>query len=308
MYEAYFTPKYAAFPPIIFKNIRGFVILQVAVFVLGMLYYSILVLWPQQVAALYATDPLTIGWYASAGGFGGLVLSPLFGLSQRLFQHSRWHLLAATVLMAVFCGCLATSTRETDVSSAALVALCFGMVGAVSLLSLSMAQVGVDHNYIGVATAFMITIRSMGGAVATVVYVTILQNRLQSDLPKFVGIPLTEAGVPPSRIPSIISALVNSHFTNSFLAGLSQNTLQAGKIGLQNAYADSFRLVYLISIAFGVIGIIVVAFAADVDHLMTSQVEIKLLEGARTKIADTKHQEEARMGRVSESATADEKC
>jgi len=50
----------------------------------------------------------------------------------------------------------------------------------------------------------------------------------------------------------------------------------------------SLRLVYLVSIAFGVVGTVIVCFSKNVDEYMTNKVDIRLDEGAKLKaVTDT---------------------
>ena len=185
--------------------------------------------------------------------------------------------------MTVITGCLATVTPSMNVIATVLVILSFGMVSGVSIFATSMIQVAVKHEYIGIASGVFVTSRTLGGAVATTIYLTVLQNRITTDIPKYVALPLAENGTKPSLIPGIILALTSGDVTSPALASVSPKALYAAVTGLKLAYADAFRLVYLISIAFGVIGCVVVAFAANVDHLMTGKVDIKLEEGAHIR-------------------------
>jgi MFS family permease len=283
-YEAYAKQKYAIFPPEVMNNFRGFVVLQIATFLLGMLYYSIAVLWPAQVQALYADTNLHIGWYAAAGGLASILFCPFWGFMQKKVPHSRWQLLVYTGLMTICCGCLATSTPTSNVSSTALVALSFAFVSAVSIFATSMVQLNVKHEHIGVASGLTVTMRTLGGAVATTIYLTILNNKLTSNLPKYVATPLAKDGVALALIPDVILALTSGDTTSPVLGKLTPKALFDAVNGLKGAYANAFRLVYLVSIAFGVIGTVTVAFASNVDHLMTRQVDVKLAEGAHIKV------------------------
>ncbi|EXJ90159.1 hypothetical protein A1O3_03228 [Capronia epimyces CBS 606.96] len=284
IYEAYAKQKYAIFPREVISNFRGFTVLQIATFLLGMLYYSIAVLWPAQVQALYATSNLNIGWYAAAGGLSSIIFCPIFGILQKKLPHSRWQLLVYTGCMTICCGCLATSTPASHVSSTVLVALSFAFVSAVSIFATAMVQLNVKHEHIGVASGLTVTMRTLGGAVATTIYLTILNNKLVSNLPKYVATPLAEDGVALSLIPDVIVALTSGDATSPVLAQLSPKALLDAVTGLKGAYANAFRLVYLVSIAFGVIGTFTVAFAADVDHQMTRKVDVTLAEGAHIRV------------------------
>ena len=283
-YEAYAKLKYPIFPPEIFKNIRGFTVLQVATFLLGMLFYATAVLWPQQIQALYTQKDMEIGWYSSAGGMGGLAFSAFFGYAQKKFDHSHIQLPLYLGCLTLCSGAQAIVSPTSNIGSTVLVVFINAFVSAASIFAVSMVQVGVKHEYIGIASGVIVTARSLGGAVATTIYVTILQNKITSSLGPDVGIPLAEHGVPLASIPAVIEALATGDLTSPALASLSPTALLAAVAGLKQAYVTSFKLVYLVSIAFGVVGTVIVCFAKNIDSLMTETVDIKVEEGAHIKV------------------------
>jgi hypothetical protein len=113
-YEAYANLTYPMFPPTIFKNIRGFTVILAGVVVLGMLFYSSAVLWPQQVRILYTTNPISLGWYASIMGISGTVFAPICGILFRKIGHAR------IVLTSIVCGLAIFSALQALVSKFAL--------------------------------------------------------------------------------------------------------------------------------------------------------------------------------------------
>jgi hypothetical protein len=161
---------------------------------------------------------------------------------------------------------------------------CVGaLVSSATIVSATMVQLGVPHAYIGVGTAMVITARSIGGSVGTTLYSTILADRVRHYLIMDVANPLAKAGVSSETIPHIIEALQGGHIG---ALGLSPEIIAITGAGLKQAYAHSFRIVYLITLAFGVMGTICVAFSRNVDDQMTNKVDIKLDEGARIKGRD----------------------
>ena len=81
----------------------------------------------------------------------------------------------------------------------------------------------------------------------------------------------------------MIEALTNGDVTSPVLHELTPQLLGLAAEGIKEAFAHSFRVVYLVSIAFGVVGTVCVAFSSDVDHLMTKEVDIKLDEGTHVE-------------------------
>ena len=86
------------FPGAILRKIRGVTLVLIGTFLFGMLQYSTLVLWPQQVQALYTTNIIDVGWYGSALGMAGIPTSVLAGVLFSRVGHSR---IMFTVIIAI---------------------------------------------------------------------------------------------------------------------------------------------------------------------------------------------------------------
>lgn len=185
--------------------------------------------------------------------------------------------------MTAFCGAQAIVTPTSNISSTAIVILVYAFNSGASSISTAMIQLGVPHEFIGIASGVVVCARTTGGAVATTIYSSILANKLQSGLTKDVALPLAENGVSPTSVPAVIEVLLSGDATSAALTKLSPTALLAAIMGLKTAYADAFRLVYLVSIAFGVVATVIVAFCTDVDHLLTRKVDTKLEQGAHVR-------------------------
>jgi len=68
-----------------------------------------------------------------------------------------------------------------------------------------MIVLSVPREYVGVAIGLATTARSVGGSVATTIYVTILQHDVESRLGQNLGAALAKAGLPltDSKNPQI---------------------------------------------------------------------------------------------------------
>jgi len=176
-------------------------------------------------------------------------------------------------------GCQAVVTPHSNAASTVLVILLFSMVAGVNIMTITYVQLSVKHEFIGIATGVTVCTRSVGGSVGQVIYTTILQNRFTSNLASDVAIPLAKAGVDPASLPAVLGALLTGE-ANEAVAALTPTQLGVAAKGIAEAYAGAFRIVYLVSIAFGALALITVVFASEIDDLLTNKVEIKLEEGA----------------------------
>ncbi|OCK82586.1 MFS general substrate transporter, partial [Lepidopterella palustris CBS 459.81] len=278
-YEYYWDQIFPLFPPVVMKKTRGVIMVLVGIFLFGMMYYSVAVLWPQQIMALYTTDLIKVGWYASALGMVGIVASFVSGYIFTRFGHARLLFLFIITVGTVAAGCMAIKP-ESPVASTIFVAMQGFTVGAGMIVSTAMVQMAVSHEYLGVTTQLAVTARNVGGAVGTVIYTSIFTGRIKANVAKYVAFPLAKSGVPFQSLQAVVYALIGQA-PPAVLAMLSPAQLGLAMAGVKQAYVHSFRVVYLSSIAFGVLGVISVAFCKNVDHLMTNQVDIKLDEGAK---------------------------
>lgn len=104
VWEAFTRNPYAIYPHKVMRNYRGFTIPLGVTFLVGMLYYSTLVLWPEEIQVLFTQDLITIGLYSMAFGLGGGLAAPLAGWVFKKFDQGRWILLFIIVTMTALSG------------------------------------------------------------------------------------------------------------------------------------------------------------------------------------------------------------
>lgn len=302
IYEAMWEQVFPLFPAAVLGNIRGVTLVLVGTFLYGMLFYSVAILWPLQVSILYTSDLISIGWYASTLGIAGIATSPVFGYLftkgyariQFVFIIALGTVAAGT--MAIVCkGTIFSNTKPSTlrehanriviaptshIASTCLVALMGVSIGGGMIIATAMIQMEVSHEYLGIATSLAITARNLGGSVGAVIYVSIFTDRLKHYIMPYLVLPLFSAGVDPGSIEGAVLALTGTGPVSA-LAALTPAQLEIGIMGVKLTFSHSLRIVYLSSIAFGVIGTVAVCFCRNVDHLMTNKVEIQLDEGAK---------------------------
>jgi hypothetical protein len=174
----------------------------------------------------------------------------------------------------------------SGIASTVLICLTGILVAGATVASISMAQLGVPHEFIGIASALLITARTVGGPVATTVYSVILENDIKDRGAHSIATALVETGLPLPTVLDVLTALLAGDPTSPALASAAKTNplaVFAGVIALKEAYSKAFRLVYFVSIAFGVCGTICAAFSLNVAHLMTRHVDVTLDEGAHLK-------------------------
>ncbi|KAF1812768.1 trichothecene efflux pump [Eremomyces bilateralis CBS 781.70] len=285
-YEAHASLEYALFPPVVLGNIRGCTMVLLTTALAGMLYYSTILLWPMMVEKLFAKDQIQVGWYCTALGAGGVLASPICGWAFRKWgKFARYQFTLYAMLLTACCGAQAHVGINTNISCTVLtVLLGMGLTGA-TLCSTTMVQLGQKHEYIGIATAMAITARSIGGCLATTIYTSIIENKIGHNLVPGIAKALLGAGLSQAELPEAIEAIVEKNA--AILRTLPQSVVDAGLIAMKMAYINAFKLVYYVSITFGILGCLAAFSTAEVGHLMTEKVDIKLREGLAAKDRDT---------------------
>ena len=130
---------------------------------------------------------------------------------------------------------------------------------------------------IGLASGFLGSAKQVAGTIATAIYVAILDNRIAVDLPRDVSATAVNAGLPSSSLTDLLEA-VSAGTTAAYDAVPGMTASILGKVteAVKTAYSQSFRTVFLASIAFGGLSVIAACFAEGVDARFTKDVAAML--------------------------------
>ena len=137
------------------------------------------------------------------------------------------------------------------------------------------------------------TVRSAFSSVAATIYVVILSNRLSTTIPAFVPPALIKAGLPTSSVASFIGAMTTGSFDG--IPGLTPQIIEIGTLAYKNASAAAYRTVFLATIAFSGVAIVVSLFCPNVDDRMTSEVVVTLHKGMHGDIVGAREQMETKL-------------
>ncbi|OBT52119.1 hypothetical protein VE04_06965 [Pseudogymnoascus sp. 24MN13] len=252
LYETFVPLREPLLPMHLFKN-RGWVI-SVILWSLGAaVYYAMAILWPSMVASLYASghDNMWAGW-ASCVSNSGILAGEIVGAPFR--KKTNYQIMAVFTIGSVFLG--ASSPRSVSTISERLAPLL---------------------DVPGSSRSFISTICST-------VYTVILSNRLAQTIPAQVPPALVQAGLPETSVPAFIAAITAGETAWEAVVGLTPAIQAIGIRAYQEASSDAFKTVFLSTIAFSGVGIILTIFAPNVDHLLTNDVTVTLHEKATEDI------------------------
>jgi hypothetical protein len=134
-----------------------------------------------------------------------------------------------------------------------------------------------DQQEIGVAGGVAGAIRGAISAISLSVYTAVLTNRLTTTVATRVPTALTGAGLPASSVEGFIAAIsVGTPQAFSQVPGVTDRIIAVGVRAYQVANAEAYRTVYLSTIAFSGLGLILTLFAKNTEKLMLDSVAATL--------------------------------
>jgi MFS family permease len=258
------------------KN-TNFIAVTVCASVGQMIYFSMNVLWPEQIAILYTTDNAKIGWLSCTTGAGLVVGQLLIGVLMKPIGHVRWILVISSIGMTAFLGALASANEFTQARAIAFTVMGGFFVGVLEFVTIIAVGLICEPGDIGLASGLLGSIRSVAGTIATTIYVTILTDRIKVNLPAYVAPAALGAGLPKADLPALFEAIAaGTPDALEKVKDITPKILAAVGTATQNAYSASFKTVYLTSIAFGGCAIIAAVFTRNIDDKMTGFVARKI--------------------------------
>lgn len=170
---------------------------------------------------------------------------------------------------------MAYSTPSTFAGTATLVNISSFLIGWNESVCITNAGIEVDdQREIGTAVGMAGSIRSTISTIASSVYVVVLNNRMAQAVPSEVPPALLQAGLPESSVSPFIDALTSGSFSG--IKGLTPQIQAAGTEAYKLASSHAFRTVYLTTIAFSGVAVVLSFWAPTVDDKLTGQVAATL--------------------------------
>ena len=160
------------------------------------------------------------------------------------------------------------------------------LTGAQDGIGITMTAVVVDdQEEIGTAGGVGGATRSAGWALGSVVYSTVLANRLSQTTSKMVPAAALAAGLPERSIPTLLSALNGlSPFTD--VKGLNETIFGAGTVAFREANAAAYKTVFYTTAAFGGIAVICTWFVPHLNESLETYVPRALQSRKDRKVVE----------------------
>jgi hypothetical protein len=198
----------------------------------------------------------------------------------------------AAVFTTAFVGSVAASTPNTRNQTTALLLIGTIAAGYIENLTLSTTAYLWDPADMGLVTGVMGAIRTGLSAIATSMYSSILSTEAAKYIPQKVIPAATAAGLPSASLPALFQGITLGDF--SAVPGISADIIAAVVPAVKDAYAMTFRTVYLCTIPFGALLIVAALLSPNVEQYLTDEVARKMHgRNEKSEIGVKKHVEEA---------------
>ncbi|KXL43763.1 hypothetical protein M433DRAFT_5374 [Acidomyces richmondensis BFW] len=273
LWDAYGHRGDPLLPLHLFKT-RGYLAMVITAMVGSCVYYSMNVLWPEQIAYLFGGTASHKGWLACVVGGSCLLGQICGGILCRYIKKSRYILIGGTLSLLAFSAAMVTINPGEQSKGVGLMFMACFSVGIVETCSLALAPLALPSEDIGAALGALGSIRSGGASVATAIYVTILDNKLASFVPKYVTTAALNAGLPEASLPALFSGLTAGNLTT--VPGITSKIEAAVVAADAIAAADAFRYVWYAVCAFAAAAVVAACLTVNYGPYLNDTVERKL--------------------------------
>lgn len=271
--DAYIHKGDPLLPLHLFRS-RGYLAMVITAMVGSCVYYSMNVLWPQQIGYLFPGTTTHNGWLACVVGSSTLLGQMIGAVLCQYIPKTRWILITSCSSLLAFSAAMVSVGPGDEAKGIALMFLACFSVGVIEIASLALAPVACATEDIGAATGALGSIRSGGASVATAIYTTILSNKLTKYIPEYVTPAALNAGLPSSSLTDLYTNL--SAGTLRKVPGINADIIAAVVSANANAAAKSFQYVWYAVIAFCVLALIAACLTIDYGVYLTDDVARKM--------------------------------
>lgn len=274
--------KYPMFPSRMKQNTRALTLTLVITAISGANFFSVVMFWPTQAFNVYGHDPVGVGIRTMSIGFAILLGACLvLWLLSQLRGHNREMLFVSSVLMTAGCGALAIATVDNlNKLYGILIVAGLGIGGIVVPASIITTIICPD-DIIATVSALTLSIRVIGGCIGYTVYYNVFISKFVPNATKYIGDAMSQIGISNKTYVAQAIGITGSSLLPNLrqIPGIGDNNtaydivVKAGQL----AYAESYKYVYLASIAFGVVSIVASVFLPDIREYMDDHVAVIML-------------------------------
>ena len=137
------------------------------------------------------------------------------------------------------------------------------------------------------------TFRLLGGAIATAIYTSIVNNQFSDHLPGQLRQEISGTGFDIANLSDLIEAAsVGTAKAYAEVPGITTKIISATESAVKVTYAQAYRVVYLTALGFAVLAIVSALLCSSIDPAKKTLDKAVLLENEQTKLVHKKYAED----------------
>lgn len=280
LYETYMPIPEPLVPMHIFRN-KGWTASTMLLSIGASVYYAFSIVWPQMASTVYGASGMRLGWMSCIVP-GAITLGQIIGgVLAKWIGHTKYQTMFVITTGGALLAAVAAATPDNiNLTIGLLICGCFfiGWNESVTLVFAGMCL--TDQKEIGMAVGLAGSVRSAVSTLATTIYTVVLSNRLSSTISNIAVPAILAAGLPPSSLDALLASLAaggDGIGIVDVVPGATQAIVNIARQAYKDAALAAFKTVFLTSIAFTGIGMVVSFWAPNVQTLMTDQVAVLIL-------------------------------
>ena len=283
VYDWTVKPKFPLMPLHIFRMVREFTILLVALFVSGMVFFAMVTLLPQATESVYDSDPVKLGVALIPNGIGQFIGGAVLPSLIHKIKHIRAQIVVALCIQTLFSALYAFGIIPHH-KAAWITFQLFGMAcfAWITLCSYVVVSLHVPHKDLGIAAGLVGTFRNTGGSVGISIFTTIRNGVLNGQLvPRILGAAAANGFKgDATATKTLITAVSNNArgIPDAFakVKGATPALIRATSEAYKSAYGYAYQRVFFSTIPFGVIAIIAAFFIRDASEYLTNHTAVNM--------------------------------
>ena len=272
--------KFPMFPSRLKQEPRILALTLVITFISGANFFSVIMFWPTQAFNVYGHDPVGVGIRGIPVGFSILAGACVVLWLLSVFRgHNRELMIVSSVLMTAGCGALGVARVDNLNTLWGLLILAGIGIGGIVVPASIMTTIICPDDLIATVAALTLSIRVVGGAVGYTVYYNVFVEKFVPNSIKYIGgameleLGITNVSYITTAVELTAASLLDGLKLIPGIAG-NETAYEIVVAAGQVAYAESYKYVYLTSIAFGAISIVSACFLGNINKYMDDHVAV----------------------------------
>lgn len=279
VWEAKFAP-YPMFPKRLRQAPRILALTLVITFISGANFFSILMFWPTQAFNVYGHDPVGVGLRGIPIGFSILAGACIVLWLLSYFRgHNKELMIASSIMMTAGCGAISIADVNNLYKLWGILIVAGLGIGGIVVPASIITTIICPDDLIATVAALTLAIRVIGGSIGYCVYYNVFINKFIPAATYHIGgvmelkLNITSPIIIKDAIELTGASLLPLLKTLPGIKGVP-GAYEAVVLAGQIAFAESYKYVYYVSIAFGAISIIAACFLGNINQYMDDHVAV----------------------------------